>query len=277
MGSVLSTQSKKVADLELRLQKAELALAFLRTKEGNCKTKYSSVDKAEGQDADDGDDDVDVIEDVIIFDVGGIKYKISRSTLEMHPNCILSKMVSRTWDQTKKVYFVDRDGQRFRYVLDFMRDGGKIHLPVTESRGAVAQELDYYGFNNVDEGEASSIIVGGVLDQTMIQNVHTNVFDEIDELEKKIERHEKEQEYMKNLTYVIKFAHTAFRRTSSLAVGKRATLEFKNTYIYQAFKDSVSKDLKKRLDDYGLKFVSSSVNKWHLHGQPFNVTVERVR
>eukprot|EP00536_Pseudo-nitzschia_multiseries_P002262 jgi/Psemu1/115870/gw1.30.53.1 len=103
------------------------------------------------------------------FDVGGTVYKVSRSLLELFPNTMLSRMVSETWQEVQVArdeedpseaapIFVDRDGERFRYVLDYMRDGQKASLPITISKKGFLKDLEYYGFDDVD---AESITVEG--------------------------------------------------------------------------------------------------------------------
>ena len=90
------------------------------------------------------------------FDVGGTIYKVSRSVLRQYSNTMLTRMVSETWLGEEKYnegkdepLFIDRDGERFRYVLDFMRDGPKVSLPVTVSKEGFLKDLDYFGFDNV--------------------------------------------------------------------------------------------------------------------------------
>jgi len=84
------------------------------------------------------------------FNVGGKLYEVSRSLIESFPSTMLARMVSETWqDDSEATLFIDRDGERFRYCLDYMRDG-KVSLPLTVSKGAFLQDLDYYGFEDVD-------------------------------------------------------------------------------------------------------------------------------
>jgi hypothetical protein len=95
------------------------------------------------------------------FDVGGTIYKVSQSLLEQHPNTMLARMVSETWlteednERKDEPLFIDRDGERFRYVLDFMRDGPKVSLPVTVSKEGFIKDLDYFGFDNVNSDDVS--------------------------------------------------------------------------------------------------------------------------
>jgi hypothetical protein len=89
-------------------------------------------------------------EGVARFNVGGEYFEVSRSTLNKFPNTMLTRMASETWHQDPQaIMFIERDGQRFRYCLDYMRDG-KVHLPLAISREALLAYLEYFGFENVD-------------------------------------------------------------------------------------------------------------------------------
>ena len=61
-------------------------------------------------------------------------------------------------DTDKEIFIGDRDGPLFLYVLDYMRKG-KVNLPFTVSKDDLVEELDYFGFEDVDE---SKIIVMGI-------------------------------------------------------------------------------------------------------------------
>ena len=68
---------------------------------------------------------------VIDLNVGGTHYSTSRSTLTKYPDSMLGVMFSGRHDlETMKridgSFFIDRDGARFRYVLDYLRDGKDI-------------------------------------------------------------------------------------------------------------------------------------------------------
>ena len=94
----------------------------------------------------------------VTFNVGGRMYQVRRSFLDAFPNTLLARAASKEWrnddDEGSTTtctasIFIDRDGERFRYVLDYMRDG-KVHLPLTESKAALLHELQYFGFEDVD-------------------------------------------------------------------------------------------------------------------------------
>lgn len=92
------------------------------------------------------------------FNVGGTNYQVSRSLLEQYPNTMLFRMVSDTWLDVTNIYdgaekepiFIDRDGERFRYILDYMRDGQQVNLPEYVSKGGLVKDIEYFGFENVD-------------------------------------------------------------------------------------------------------------------------------
>lgn len=104
----------------------------------------------------------------VCFDVGGTVYKVSRSLLEMYPHTMLARMASEEWQPkdadgraNPKPLFIDRDGERFRYCLDYMRDGGVVSLPFTVSREAFLNDLLYYGFDEVDPDAVA--VRGGIV------------------------------------------------------------------------------------------------------------------
>lgn len=87
-------------------------------------------------------------------DVGGTLYRVSRSLLEQYPNTMLTRMASEAWQENPNdTLFIERDGRRFAYVLDFMRDA-KVSIPAAVGGGitkaSVLDELTYFGFENVD-------------------------------------------------------------------------------------------------------------------------------
>lgn len=82
------------------------------------------------------------------FNVGGRIYEVSRSLLELYPHTMLARSASTIWCHTATTaptIFIDRNGERFAYILDYMRDG-IIELPYTISKDAILIDLEYYGF-----------------------------------------------------------------------------------------------------------------------------------
>eukprot|EP00535_Pseudo-nitzschia_heimii_P006100 CAMPEP_0197185166 /NCGR_PEP_ID=MMETSP1423-20130617/11334_1 /TAXON_ID=476441 /ORGANISM="Pseudo-nitzschia heimii, Strain UNC1101" /LENGTH=177 /DNA_ID=CAMNT_0042636151 /DNA_START=109 /DNA_END=642 /DNA_ORIENTATION=- len=93
------------------------------------------------------------------FNVGGTIYEVSRSLLDRYPDTMLARLASDTWktngDDENAALFIERDGDRFRYCLDYMRDCGIVNLPLTVSRAAVLLDLEYYGFEAPDSSRIS--------------------------------------------------------------------------------------------------------------------------
>eukprot|EP00957_Ditylum_brightwellii_P183242 13957917-Ditylum_brightwellii.AAC.1 len=75
------------------------------------------------------------------FDVGGHKYKVSRSLIQQHPNTMLARISSEQWQKDPKAeILMDRNGDRFQYCLDYLRDGA-VALPATVPKKALIQDL----------------------------------------------------------------------------------------------------------------------------------------
>lgn len=88
---------------------------------------------------------------VIRLDVGGKLYKTTTGTLEMEPDSLLASIVSHAVKKTD-VVFIDRDGDAFAYVLDYLRNGTNAVLP--RSRGDQARlrnEAAYYQLHGLQE------------------------------------------------------------------------------------------------------------------------------
>ena len=67
----------------------------------------------------------------VVLDVGGTYYSTSLSTLTKYPESMLGVMFSGRHDlDTMKSrdgsFFIDRDGARFKYILDYLRDGKEV-------------------------------------------------------------------------------------------------------------------------------------------------------
>ena len=83
----------------------------------------------------------------VSLNVGGSIYEVPRKTLQRYPESMLAKLVSEEWrpqEDNSTPIFIDRDGSRFQFVLDFLRDG-KVHLPASVSAEALRADFAYYG------------------------------------------------------------------------------------------------------------------------------------
>ena len=90
---------------------------------------------------------------LVQLDVGGTLYTVSSVTLLKYPESQLSKLAEEWHNDTSSDFapnpiFIDRDGERFKYVLDGYRDGCII-LPRTVSIGSLENELRYFGLSKI--------------------------------------------------------------------------------------------------------------------------------
>ena len=62
--------------------------------------------------------------DTVKFNVGGKHFEVSSALINEHSNTVLGKLVSDTWNEDLgKAVFIDRDGDIFSHVLNFLRYG----------------------------------------------------------------------------------------------------------------------------------------------------------
>ena len=58
------------------------------------------------------------------LNVGGRHFEVSRETIDKFSESILATLVEDTWQEDpQETVFIDRNGDTFAYVLDFMRYG----------------------------------------------------------------------------------------------------------------------------------------------------------
>jgi hypothetical protein len=97
--------------------------------------------------------------ELVKFNIGGKLYQISKSLLEMHSNTMLAKSASENWQKDPEAeIFIERNGIRFQFVLDYLRDG-QVTLPVTESKEMLISELEYFGVEYDEEMIDEKVIV----------------------------------------------------------------------------------------------------------------------
>ena len=93
--------------------------------------------------------------DIIKVNVGGNIYTTTRSTLTRYPNFMLGAMFSGRMPTTKDEdgnYWIDGNGDMFRYVLDFLRRGC-LTLPVNfQGHELLEKEADFYQIPELIEG-----------------------------------------------------------------------------------------------------------------------------
>ena len=85
---------------------------------------------------------------IVKFNVGGTRYEVARSLIGMHPDTMLARIVSNEWqmDPSKEV-FIERDGSRFKYVLDYLRNG-KALVSNDVCKESILAELQYFGISH---------------------------------------------------------------------------------------------------------------------------------
>lgn len=85
---------------------------------------------------------------IVKLNVGGKHYEVSRNLIVKDGNStttMLSCLISETWHRDPEAeVFIDRDGERFSYVLDYLRHG-EVVLPNNVSSAELFKDLDFYG------------------------------------------------------------------------------------------------------------------------------------
>lgn len=88
------------------------------------------------------------------LNVGGTKYEVSDLLLDQFPYSMLRKITPDTWniaydsdDQAQEI-FIDRNGVRFQFILDYMRED-KVALPLLVPWAQLVLDMEYFGiFSN---------------------------------------------------------------------------------------------------------------------------------
>ena len=86
--------------------------------------------------------------DRVRFNVGGKEITTTRNLINQQPDSMLSTIISDTWnksnsDSDDKPIFIDRSGDIFHYVLEYLRYGS-IFLPTSIPTEMFTRELEYY-------------------------------------------------------------------------------------------------------------------------------------
>lgn len=108
-------------------------------------------------------------ESIVTFNVGGKTYQVKQSLLNRFPDTVLGT-ISLLWNNESHGHnepiFLDRNGDRFPYILDYMRDQQKIVLPLSVSKESFVKDLEFYGFHDIIEDD--------IIDQShhLISNVN---------------------------------------------------------------------------------------------------------
>ena len=104
------------------------------------------------------------------LNIGGTKYEVSDSLLEQFPDSILRRITSDSWNEKNQddadtdnddssedpEIFIERNGSRFQFVLDYMRDG-KVALPMSIPRAQLIADMEYFGIDFEDSSITISV------------------------------------------------------------------------------------------------------------------------
>ncbi len=85
-----------------------------------------------------------IMADLVELNVGGKLFTTTRSTLERHEGSFFEAMLSDRWETTMDSegrYFIDRNGETFTHVLDYLRTD---EIPAGISRKMFYKELQYF-------------------------------------------------------------------------------------------------------------------------------------
>ena len=85
--------------------------------------------------------------DTVRLNVGGIIYTTSRATLCNYPESMIGAMFGGKFEITyddSGCAFIDRDGQMFKHVLNFLRIGSLLLPQKFDDFELLASEADFY-------------------------------------------------------------------------------------------------------------------------------------
>ena len=120
---------------------------------------------------------------IVRLNVGGTRYEVSRDTLTRYEGSMLTSLLSGKWKEGEggeNEIFIDRDGRRFGYILDYLRSN-RVYLPDLSDQSALKDEFEFFGI----EADMSKVSVKDDF-ETIIELV-----DEIAEHEATIEQKKK--------------------------------------------------------------------------------------
>jgi hypothetical protein len=101
---------------------------------------------------------------IISLNVGGTHYTTALGTLTSQPGTLLSEMFaegSHPPQDKDGCYFIDRDGESFRHVLNFLRDGTLPANAEEPMRKAMKMEAAFYQIPELLRWAQGSDIIGG--------------------------------------------------------------------------------------------------------------------
>jgi len=131
--------------------------------------------------------------ETVKFNVGGSIYEVSRSLLERYPDTMLAKSASKRWQEVSmSEIFIERDGDLFRHVLSYLRDG-RVVLPLTASREGLMLEFQYYGLDGVEKENIDDSLIRG--------SQHAGIYKKVlQNFKRKVEENGEEKRTLKRKT-----------------------------------------------------------------------------
>eukprot|EP00594_Rhizosolenia_setigera_P002672 CAMPEP_0178953730 /NCGR_PEP_ID=MMETSP0789-20121207/8583_1 /TAXON_ID=3005 /ORGANISM="Rhizosolenia setigera, Strain CCMP 1694" /LENGTH=217 /DNA_ID=CAMNT_0020635025 /DNA_START=44 /DNA_END=697 /DNA_ORIENTATION=- len=184
------------------------------------------------------------------LNVGGRKHEVSRDLVMDNNKCtMLSRLVSETWlEDPEKEVFIDRNGDTFSYVLDYLRHG-EIMLPRTVTKDTFLKELDFFSIDTVP---------GSV----RIDNVCSAMSREYEDLERDLEEkkklYEKAQKDLREAEVALNYEKKHLNKATEMfgyyhkhTKSKSRQCDYFNFYESQGYKRAL---LNKYLGKVGLKY-----------------------
>ena len=164
--------------------------------------------------------------ETVKFNVGGTIYEVSRSLLERYPDTMLAKNASKRWQEdSMSEIFIERDGDLFRHVLNYLRDG-RVVLPLTASREGLMLELQYYGLEGVEKENIDDSLIRG----TQCAGVY---FEIVQDLKRKIRENKRETATLKEKTKqseektnILQFSHDCIKKWFTNYISKDGDLSY---------------------------------------------------
>ena len=88
------------------------------------------------------------VDEKLSINISGHKFECWRSSLEKYPNTLLGSVEKDFfYDDETNEYFLDRDPELFRHILNFYRTG-RLHFPKEECIIAYEEELAFFGIES---------------------------------------------------------------------------------------------------------------------------------
>lgn len=152
LAQLAAVQTQVHEELSGIYQQVEEAVEKARLKTSKIlKTERMRIRGSEERDGEESKQSVSQFPAKIELDVGGFLYATTVETLRAVPGSILDLLFSGNYEfvpDGNGRYFIDRNGEFFDYILDFLRDGS-VQLPDEEhqSRQFILHEARFYGID----------------------------------------------------------------------------------------------------------------------------------